>query len=61
MGTPACTMRGFGEEDFREVAEIIAETLIKGEAADIDALRGRVEALARKYPLYPDLEDWKML
>ena len=61
IGTSALATRGFGEEDFREVAEIIAETLIKGEAADIDALRGSVEALARKYPLYPDLEDWKML
>ena len=30
-------------------------------AADGRTLRGRVEALARKYPLYPDLEDWKML
>ena len=34
---------------------------MKAENADVDALRGRVEALARKYPLYPDLEDWKML
>lgn len=61
IGTSALATRGFGEEDFREVAEIIAETLIKAENADADALRGRVEALARKYPLYPALEDWKML
>ena len=61
IGTSALATRGFGEEDFREVAEIIAETLIKAENADVDALRGRVEALARKYPLYPALEDWKML
>lgn len=61
IGTSALATRGFGEEDFREVSEIIAETLIKAENADVDALRGRVEALAREYPLYPDLEDWKML
>lgn len=61
IGTSALATRGFGEEDFREVAEIIAETLMKAENADVDALRGRVEALARKYPLYPALEDWKML
>ncbi len=61
IGTPALATRGFGAEDFREVAEIIAELLIKGEAADVEALHGRVDKLAEKYPLYPDLEDWKML
>ena len=61
IGTSALATRGFGEADFREVADIIAETLIQGEAADVDSLRGRVEALAEKHPLYPGLEDWKML
>ena len=61
IGTSALATRGFGEEDFREVSDIIAETLIQGEKADIPALRARVEALAEKYPLYPGLEDWKML
>ncbi|WP_342319430.1 serine hydroxymethyltransferase [Corynebacterium mayonis] len=61
IGTPALATRGFGAEDFREVAEIIAEALIKGEGADVDALRARAEKLAQKYPLYADLEDWKML
>ncbi len=61
IGTSALATRGFGEEDFREVANVIAEVLIGGDSADIDALRARVEALAEKYPLYPDLEDWKML
>ena len=61
IGTSALATRGFGEEDFREVSDIIAETLIQGEKADIPALRARVEVLAEKYPLYPGLEDWKML
>ena len=61
IGTSALATRGFSEEDFREVANVIAEVLIGGDSADIDALRARVEALAEKYPLYPDLEDWKML
>ena len=61
IGTSALATRGFGEEDFREVADIIAETLIMGVGADTEALGGRVEALAEKYPLYPGLEDWKML
>lgn len=61
IGTPALATRGFGKEEFEEVAEIIAEALIQGENADVDALRARVDALAERFPLYPGLEDWKML
>ncbi|GAA1173145.1 Serine hydroxymethyltransferase 1 [Corynebacterium glaucum] len=61
IGTSALATRGFGEEDFREVAEIIAETLIKGKSADLEALKARSAALGEKYPLYPGIEDWKML
>lgn len=61
IGTPALATRGFGKEEFEEVAEIIAEALIQGENADVDALHARVDALAERFPLYPDLEDWKML
>src|ERR687887_200126 len=49
MGTPAATMRGFDEEDFREVGRIIAEAL--GEAPDLSALKGRAEALCERRPL----------
>ena len=51
IGTPAATMRGFDEEDFREVGEVIVGALADG--ADVDALRGRAEALCAKRPLYP--------
>jgi glycine hydroxymethyltransferase len=51
LGTPAVTMRGFGEDDLREVGEIIGGAL--GSDADIDSLRGRSEALCEKRPLYP--------
>lgn len=61
IGTPALATRGFGKEEFEEVAEIIAEALIQGENADVDALHARVDALAERFPLYPGLEDWKML
>src|ERR687883_809615 len=37
IGTPAATMRGFDEEDFREIGEIIVGAL--GESPDLDALR----------------------
>jgi glycine hydroxymethyltransferase len=51
LGTPACTMRGFGEDDFREVGEIIVAAL--ADDADMIALGSRVEALCAKHPLYP--------
>ncbi len=53
IGTPALATRGFQAEDFREVADIIAEALKP--SYDAAALRGRVTALAEKYPLYPGL------
>jgi glycine hydroxymethyltransferase len=51
IGTPAATMRGFDEDDFRDVGQIIAGAL--GDGADPDALRSRAEALCAKRPLYP--------
>jgi glycine hydroxymethyltransferase len=51
LGTPAATMRGFDEEDFREVARIICGALADG--ADVEALRARSEALCERRPLYP--------
>jgi glycine hydroxymethyltransferase len=56
LGTPAVTMRGFDEDDLREVGEIIAGTLAS--EADIDALRGRSEALCEKRPLYPGFRGY---
>lgn len=53
IGTPALATRGFGEADFTEVADVIAEAL-KPNAA-IDELRARVEVLAAKHPLYSTL------
>ncbi|MEU1624803.1 serine hydroxymethyltransferase [Streptomyces sp. NPDC020096] len=53
IGTPALATRGFGTEDFTEVAEVIAQALKPG--ADVPALRARVEALAARHPLYPHL------
>jgi glycine hydroxymethyltransferase len=50
IGTPAATMRGFDEEDFREVGRIIAGALSDG---DLGGLADRAEALCAKRPLYP--------
>ena len=51
LGSPAMTMRGFDEDDFREIGRIICDAL--GDAPDLDGLRGRVDALCAKRPLYP--------
>src|SRR5262245_55524605 len=51
IGTPAATMRGFDEDDFREVGRIIVEALRQD--ADLNALRARAEALCARRPLYP--------
>ncbi|WP_030799632.1 serine hydroxymethyltransferase [Streptomyces sp. NRRL S-337] len=53
IGTPALATRGFTADDFREVADIIAEALKPD--YDAEALKARVTALAEKYPLYPSL------
>ncbi|MGW0956243.1 serine hydroxymethyltransferase [Streptomyces sp. NPDC002545] len=56
IGTPALATRGFGAEEFREVADIIARALKEEDLTDEGAglLRGRVTALAEKFPLYAD-------
>ncbi|GAA1201373.1 serine hydroxymethyltransferase [Prauserella alba] len=56
VGAPALATRGFGAEDFTEVADIIVRALqpSTGDAA-LGELRGRVELLAKKHPLYPGL------
>ena len=55
IGTPAATMRGFDEADFREVGRIIAGALGEGELGE---LAGRAEALCQKRPLYPGFRGY---
>lgn len=50
LGTPAGTTRGFGTEEFRLVADLIAETLT--EATEKDALRRKVRDLCDRFPIY---------
>ena len=51
VGTPAMTMRGLDEDDFREVGRIICDALSSD--ADVAALAGRSAALVERCPLYP--------
>jgi glycine hydroxymethyltransferase len=55
LGTPAATMRGFDEDDFREVARIIVGALGEG---DLGELCDRAEALCAKRPLYPGFRGY---
>ena len=51
LGTAAVTTRGFGPDDIREVARLIAMTL-KDFDNQADTVRAGVKALCEKYPLY---------
>ena len=57
IGTPALATRGFGDEEFTEVAEIIAAALQPGDI-DAEGLRKRVTALAERFPLYPEIKPF---
>jgi glycine hydroxymethyltransferase len=56
IGTPAMTMRGFDEDDFREVGTIIVDAL--SASPDLEGLRERVDALCAKRPLYPGFRGY---
>ena len=55
IGTPAATMRGFDEEDFREVGRIIVGALAE---EDPGGLADRAEALCANRPLYPGFRGY---
>ena len=62
LGTPAGTTRGFGEAEFRQIADWIVEVtegLAKngpeGNAEVETKVRGEVEELCKRFPLYPSL------
>ncbi|MDM7958713.1 MAG: serine hydroxymethyltransferase [Synechococcus sp. WH 8007] len=53
LGTAACTTRGFDEDAFREVADVIADRLLNPEDSSIEErCRERVAALCERFPLY---------
>ncbi|MFD4196429.1 serine hydroxymethyltransferase [Amycolatopsis thermoflava] len=56
FGTPALAARGFGPDDFAEVADIAALALRPdASTADLDNLAARVADLTARHPLYPEL------
>jgi glycine hydroxymethyltransferase len=62
LGTPAGTTRGFGPAEFRQIADLIGETLNglantnSGDNAAVEtAARAKVGELARRFPIYRGL------
>lgn len=59
IGTPALATRGFGAEEFKEVSDVIATTLVQGAGdgdVDVEGLRARIKALTDAFPLYEGLD-----
>ncbi|SHJ22892.1 glycine hydroxymethyltransferase [Palleronia salina] len=62
LGSPAGTTRGFGEPEFRQIADWIVR-VVDGLAANGEdgngaveaAVKDEVEALCQRFPIYPDL------
>ena len=53
LGTPAMTTRGFREDQARQTAQLIADVLDNPrDAANIAAVRAKVAALTRDFPVY---------
>ena len=55
IGTPAITSRGMREPEMDIVADLIARALsTPDDDAALAAVKSEVEALCRKFPLYPE-------
>jgi glycine hydroxymethyltransferase len=62
LGTPAGTTRGFGEAEFRQIADWIVEVTdgiaangADGNEAVENKVRNEIETMCDKFPLYPNL------
>jgi glycine hydroxymethyltransferase len=60
VGSPAGTTRGFGEAEFREIGDMVADVLDGLKANGVDnngaverAVNGRVRDLCARFPIYP--------
>jgi glycine hydroxymethyltransferase len=57
LGSPAVTTRGFGPDEMKQVATLIARVLsAPADAANLAAVRQDVAQLTTRFPLY----DWRM-
>ncbi len=57
LGTPALTSRGMDAEAMDQVGDLIADALLAPEdVAALSTVKGRVEELCRRFPLYEGLD-----
>lgn len=57
LGTPAITTRGMKEEEMKQIVTWIDQVIINHEdETKLNEIRGQVKEMARKFPLYPDLQ-----
>jgi glycine hydroxymethyltransferase len=55
LGTPALTTRGMGEAEMDVIADLITRVLASPDDSGVHAMiKAEVEALCRKFPLYPE-------
>jgi glycine hydroxymethyltransferase len=61
IGTPACTTRGFGEEEFIEIADMISEIIKKIVTSENKTIEGsgfekeimqKIDAICKTHPIY---------
>lgn len=56
IGTPAVTTRGMNEEDMVLIAKLIDQAIMnRDHKNELSKIREQVNALTKKYPLYPNL------
>jgi glycine hydroxymethyltransferase len=60
LGSPACTTRGFGIAEFRQVGELIGDVLdvlsqkgVEEDSLVETAVRDKVKRLLDRFPIYP--------
>ena len=54
IGTPAVTTRGMRTDEMKEIARFISRALAHpGDVEELDRVRGDVENMCRRFPLYP--------
>lgn len=59
VGSPACSTRGFGEEEFRQIGawigQVVEALAAGGDTSGVEArVRDEVMALTARFPIYPD-------